>query len=82
MPVYDDNLFDPPAPLARVTLRNPKHADRLADDGRFFLCGIGRYSAFKQRLGKRLTFSNPTRQNQNGRAQHNCRYQPTQDKPP
>ncbi len=31
MPVYDDNLFDPPAPLARVTLRNPKNADVGSD---------------------------------------------------
>lgn len=31
MPVYDDSLFDPPAPLARVTLRNPTNADIVPD---------------------------------------------------
>jgi hypothetical protein len=25
MPTYDATLFDPPAPLARVTLRNPRN---------------------------------------------------------
>ena len=31
MPVYDANLFDPPAPLARVDLSNPQNADSLTD---------------------------------------------------
>ncbi len=31
MPMYDDNLFDPPAPLARVTLRHPKNANIVSD---------------------------------------------------
>lgn len=31
MPVYDATLFDPPAPLARVTLRNPQNADAVSD---------------------------------------------------
>lgn len=31
MPTYDANLFDPPAPLARVTLRNPKNTDTVSD---------------------------------------------------
>ncbi|MCB8986770.1 MAG: aspartyl protease family protein [Ardenticatenaceae bacterium] len=31
MPAYDATLFDPPAPLARVTLRNPQNADSVSD---------------------------------------------------
>ncbi len=31
MPVYDDSLFAPPAPLARVTLRHPQNADIVSD---------------------------------------------------
>jgi hypothetical protein len=31
MPAYDDALFDPPAPLAYVTLRNPENGNTLAD---------------------------------------------------
>lgn len=31
MPAYDDVSFDPPAPLARVTLRNPDSRDALSD---------------------------------------------------
>jgi hypothetical protein len=31
MPAYDDTLFDPPAPLARVTLRNPSSRLALSD---------------------------------------------------
>lgn len=31
MPAYDANLFDPPAPLARVILRNPGNAVTVAD---------------------------------------------------
>lgn len=31
MPAYDATLFDPPAPLARVTLRNPQNADPVSD---------------------------------------------------
>lgn len=31
MPMYDDNLFDPPAPLARVTLRHPKNTNIVSD---------------------------------------------------
>lgn len=31
MPTYDAKLFDPPAPLAQVTLRNPQNANRLSD---------------------------------------------------
>lgn len=31
MPTYDANLFDPPAPLARVNLRNPKNTDTVSD---------------------------------------------------
>ena len=30
MPTYDANLFDPPAPLAQVILRNPQNAEQLA----------------------------------------------------
>lgn len=30
MPTYDANLFDPPAPLAQVVLRNPQNVERLA----------------------------------------------------
>ncbi|MCZ7669543.1 MAG: hypothetical protein M5U34_21380 [Chloroflexi bacterium] len=29
--MYDDSLFDPPAPLARVTFRNPENADIVFD---------------------------------------------------
>ncbi len=31
MPTYDATLFDPPAPLAQVSLRNPQNADALSD---------------------------------------------------
>ncbi len=31
MPTYDANLFDPPAPLAQVTLRNPQDTNTLSD---------------------------------------------------
>lgn len=31
MPTYDANLFDPPAPLAQVTLRNPQNTAVLSD---------------------------------------------------
>ncbi|MFL6276889.1 MAG: retropepsin-like aspartic protease [Blastocatellia bacterium] len=31
MPVYDASLFNPPAPLARVTLRNPANRNSLTD---------------------------------------------------
>ena len=31
MPAYDANLFDPPAPLARVKLRNPNNTDTVSD---------------------------------------------------
>ena len=31
MPAYDDRFFNPPAPLARVTLRNPEKGDALPD---------------------------------------------------
>jgi hypothetical protein len=31
MPAYDTTLFDPPAPLARVTLRNPQNANNISD---------------------------------------------------
>ena len=31
MPAYDVASFDPPAPLAQVTLRNPQNADNLTD---------------------------------------------------
>jgi hypothetical protein len=31
MPAYDTNLFDPPAPLALVTLRNPQTAISVSD---------------------------------------------------
>jgi len=31
MPAYDDVSFDPPAPLARVTLRNPDSRSALSD---------------------------------------------------
>lgn len=31
MPTYDTEQFDPPAPLARVTLRNPANDMRIAD---------------------------------------------------
>ncbi|MCA9897696.1 MAG: retroviral-like aspartic protease [Anaerolineales bacterium] len=30
MPKYDAALFDPPAPLAQVVLRNPQNAEQLA----------------------------------------------------
>ena len=30
MPTYDANLFDPPAPLAQVILRNPQNTEQLA----------------------------------------------------
>ena len=30
MPAYDANLFDPPAPLAQIILRNPQNAEQLA----------------------------------------------------
>ena len=30
MPTYDATLFDPPAPLAQVILRNPQNANQLA----------------------------------------------------
>ena len=31
MPAYDSTSFDPPAPLARVTLRDPKSGDTVSD---------------------------------------------------
>ena len=31
MPAYDDGRFDPPAPLARVSLRNPERGTTLPD---------------------------------------------------
>lgn len=31
MPTYDDHLFNPPAPLARVTLRNSGNGKTVAD---------------------------------------------------
>ncbi len=31
MPVYESDLYSPPAPVARVTLRNPESGLRLAD---------------------------------------------------
>lgn len=31
MLAYDTNLFDPPAPVAQVTLRNPQNAATLSD---------------------------------------------------
>jgi predicted aspartyl protease len=31
MPAYDVSLFNPPAPLARVTLRNPTNGNSLSD---------------------------------------------------
>jgi hypothetical protein len=31
MPVYDDRLYAPPAPVARVVVRHPERADRLED---------------------------------------------------
>ena len=31
MPSYDSNLFDPPAPLAKVTVRNPETGVSLSD---------------------------------------------------
>ena len=31
MPAYDKSLFAPPAPLARVTLRNPKSGTMVSD---------------------------------------------------
>jgi len=31
MPPYDANQFDPPAPLTRVTLRNPKNGSATSD---------------------------------------------------
>lgn len=31
MPAYDANLFNPPAPLARVTLRNPSNGATRSD---------------------------------------------------
>lgn len=31
MPAYDATLFDPPAPLARVSLRNLQNADTVSD---------------------------------------------------
>jgi hypothetical protein len=31
MPAYDATLFDPPAPLARVTLRNPQNANNISE---------------------------------------------------
>ncbi|HID54832.1 MAG TPA: hypothetical protein EYP41_22690 [Anaerolineae bacterium] len=31
MPTYDATLFDPPAPLARVTLHNPENTDALSE---------------------------------------------------
>ncbi len=31
MPAYDDQFFNPPAPLARVTLRNPGDGRTVSD---------------------------------------------------
>src|ERR1044071_2709768 len=31
MPAYDASLFNPPAPLAKVTLRNPENGNSLSD---------------------------------------------------
>lgn len=31
MPAYDDKLFDPPAPMAKVTLRNPETGVTVSD---------------------------------------------------
>ena len=31
MPAYDRMFFDPPAPLAQVTLRNPTNSDTMTD---------------------------------------------------
>lgn len=31
MPTYDDTLFDPPAPLAKTTLRNPQNGRKASD---------------------------------------------------
>ncbi|HEX3035861.1 MAG TPA: hypothetical protein VHT73_12170 [Thermodesulfobacteriota bacterium] len=31
MPTYDDRFFNPPAPVARVTLRNPEKGETLSD---------------------------------------------------
>ena len=31
MPAYDFTWFDPPAPLARVILRNPHNAETISD---------------------------------------------------
>jgi hypothetical protein len=31
MPPYDATQFEPPAPLARVTLRNPKNGSTSSD---------------------------------------------------
>ena len=31
MPAYDRIFFDPPAPLAQVTLRNPTNSDTMTD---------------------------------------------------
>ena len=31
MPAYDASLFNPPAPLAKVTLRNPDNGNSLSD---------------------------------------------------
>lgn len=31
MPAYDSSLFDPPAPLARVTIRNPLSGATISD---------------------------------------------------
>jgi predicted aspartyl protease len=31
MPAYDDTLFDPPAPLARVDIRNPGNGNTVPD---------------------------------------------------
>ncbi len=31
MPTYNDMLFDPPAPVARVTISNPNNGERVQD---------------------------------------------------
>jgi hypothetical protein len=31
MPAYDESLFAPPVPLARVTLRNPQNGAAVSD---------------------------------------------------
>jgi len=31
MPTYDDTLFDPPAPLAKTTLRNPQNGKSVSN---------------------------------------------------